>query len=92
MITIIVAVLPAFIAALHGISTQAELERLAERYAAMAEQLDRYRKAFTFDPDDAAAEGLHAPMSERSVEIAKTLIEETLDWRIIHLVHSTELT
>ncbi len=91
LIMILVAALPAFIAALHGLSTQAEFGRLADRYESMAEQLNRIARDFK-KIKPRAGEGLAPVMGDQAVDIARMMLEEVLAWRVIHLVHSTELT
>ncbi len=91
LIAILPAVLPAFLAALHGLSMQAEFERLAERSESMAGHLERVAEDFAkLTPSSVDNFGLH--IGQRASEIALTMLEEVLDWRVIYLGHSTELT
>ena len=91
LLAILPAVLPAFLAALHGLSMQAEFERLAERSESMAEHLrqvaDRFAKLTPSSVDN-----FGFAIGQRASEIALTMVEEVLDWRVIYLGHSTELT
>jgi hypothetical protein len=84
-------VLPAFLAAFHGISMQAEFERLAERSESMARHLGQVAEGFAeVSPSRFDKNGL--VIGQRASEIALTMLEEVLDWRVIYLGHSTELT
>lgn len=91
LLTILVAVLPAFLAAFHGLSKQGEFERLTERSEAMADHLGHIGKRFanmTYDEHHACA----VTMGRRAVDISRMMLEEMLEWRVIYLAHATELT
>jgi hypothetical protein len=91
LLAILPAVLPALLAALHGLSMQAEFERLAERSEAMSEHLKNVAYGFaTLTPSSVDNFGI--VISQRAADIARTMLEEVLDWRVIFLAHNTELT
>jgi len=91
LLTILVAVLPAFLAAFHGLSAQGEFERLAERSEAMAEHLQRVAERFrNLGPEEGAT--LSVILGDRAVDIARMMLEELLEWRVMYLAHATELT
>jgi hypothetical protein len=90
LLTMIVAALPAFLGALHGIAVQGELEVTAERASDMSAHLasaiaDMTRQA---DSESSAPDQL----SEQAVRAAHMMLGEVLDWRIIHQAHHVELT
>jgi hypothetical protein len=90
MLTIILAAVPAFLGALHGIAVQGELEVTAERASDMSAHLamavqEMIRPA---DPES----GNTAQLSDQAVDAARMMLVEVLDWRIIHQAHQVELT
>lgn len=89
LLTIMVAALPAFLAALHGLSKQAEFERLTEHSEAMAEHLERIIKRFSSMHKN---EIYSVTLSNLAIDIARMMLEETLEWRVMYLAHETELT
>jgi hypothetical protein len=91
LMAILPAVLPAFLAALHGLSMQAEFERLAERSESMARHLEKVGERFT-EVTPSSVDNFGLEIGRRASEIALTMLEEVLDWRVIYLGHSTELT
>lgn len=89
--TLFAAALPAFLAAIHGISVQGEFEQLAERSESTAKHLAYLVSKFkciesTYRPS------LVNALSDQSVEAASIMLDEVLDWRILYKVHSVELT
>jgi len=90
-VAVLVAALPAFLAALHGITVQGEFERLAERSAATAGYLeDLIKRLNSIQPTShsryADAVGDHA------VEAAQVMLEEVTDWQVLYRAHAVELT
>lgn len=91
LLAILPAVLPAFLAAFHGISMQAEFERLAERSESMARHIELVAERFA-EVTPSLTDNYGLVIGQRASEIALTMLEEVLDWRVIYLGHSTELT
>ncbi|TFH28448.1 MAG: hypothetical protein E4H00_08730 [Myxococcales bacterium] len=90
VLTIIVAALPAFLGALHGISVQGELEVTAERAGSMSAHLANALADMVGSRDPKA--GSVAEVSDRAVRAARMMLAEVLDWRIIHQAHEVELS
>lgn len=90
VLTIIVAALPAFLGALHGISVQAELEVTAERAGSMSAHLANALADMVGSRDPKV--GSVAEISDRTVRAARMMLAEVLDWRIIHQAHEVELS
>ena len=91
LLTIIGAVPPAFLGALHGIAVQGELDRTAGRAKDMRAYLARAISEVaqpSDQPDCAAA----VVLSNQAVEAAHMMLGEVLDWRILHQTHQVELT
>ncbi|MFQ5642417.1 MAG: hypothetical protein ACE5FQ_01830 [Thiogranum sp.] len=91
LLTILVAALPAFLAAFHGLSKQGEFERLTERSEAMADHLGHMGKRFA-GITPGSERGYAASVANRAVDISRMMLEEMLEWRVIYLAHATELT
>jgi len=84
-----VAALPAFLAALHGLSKQAEFERLTEQSEAMAKHLERIIKRFsTMQKREVSS----VTLGNLAIDIARIMLVENLEWRVMYLAHETELT
>lgn len=90
VLTIILAALPAFLGALHGIAVQGELEVTAERAGDMTAHLANVILVMTCQAD--AKSGTLMQLSDEAVHAARMMLEEVLDWRIIHQAHEVELT
>jgi len=91
LLTIMGAVPPAFLGALHGIAVQGELDRTAGRAKDMRAYLARAISEVaqpSDQPDCAAA----VVLSNQAVEAAHMMLGEVLDWRILHQTHQVELT
>lgn len=89
-------VLPAFGAALAGISTQAELERIAKRSRAMTAELQSRLKKLVPAAPPASATAPTPPLSSRDLgqlgeQIAETMVTELLDWRVVFQAKPLEL-
>ncbi len=76
--TLLAAVLPAFGAALGGILSQSEFERIAKRSKAMQEQLQKI-----VDKLDKAPLLSSKSLGERAEEAAEIMTSEVLDWRVV---------
>jgi hypothetical protein len=90
LLTMIGAIPPAFLGALHGIAVQAQLELTAERAGDMAAYLARTIREMVqlaTEPECAAA----VLLSSQALEAAHAMLDEVLDWRIIHQAHQVEL-
>ncbi|HHJ16657.1 MAG TPA: hypothetical protein ENJ80_08175 [Gammaproteobacteria bacterium] len=90
-VAVFVAALPAFLAAVHGITVQGEFERLAERSAATAGYLKNLiSRLRSITPEShthyADAVGDHA------IEAAQVMLEEVTDWQVLYRAHAVELT
>ena len=105
-----VIVLPALMAAMHGILKQGEFERLAERATAMEHFLSRELEAFSkpsvpgdnsYQSDslttiymptalDPASVPASVVIGRRAQAVARTMMEETLDWHALYRGHETE--
>jgi hypothetical protein len=91
VLTIIIAALPAFLSALHGIAVQGEFEVTAERAGDMSTYLAHAVAKIAQPPTDSEP-GAMIQLSEQAVGAARMMLEEVLDWRIIHQTHEVELT
>ena len=91
LLTIVGAVPPAFLGALHGIAVQGELELTVGRAKDMRAYLARAISEIAQPPDqpECAAAVL---LSNQAVEAAHMMLGEVLDWRILHQTHHVELT
>jgi hypothetical protein len=91
LLTIVGAVPPAFLGALHGIAVQGELDLTAGRARDMCAFLARTISEIAQlpgQPECAAA----VLLSNQAVEAAHMMLGEVLDWRILHQSHQVELT
>ena len=91
LLTIVGAVPPAFLGALHGIAVQGDLDLTAGRARDMCAYLARTITevaAPSKQPECAAA----VLLSNQAVEAAHMMLVEVLDWRILHQAHQVELT
>jgi hypothetical protein len=77
-LTVLAAAAPAWAAAAHGISTQAETSRLASRYAAMADLLEQYHRQFDPPPPNSIR------LAGITARVAQSMIDEVVDWRILY--------
>lgn len=90
LLTMMGAIPPAFLGALHGIAVQGELDLTAGRARDMAAYLARRVREMAqpaTQPECAAA----VLLSSQAVEAAHTMLDEVLDWRIIHQANQVEL-
>jgi hypothetical protein len=90
LLTMIGAIPPAFLGALHGIAVQGELDLTAGRARDMAAYLARRVREMAqpaIEPECAAA----VLLSSQAVEAAHAMLDEVLDWRIIHQSHQVDL-
>ncbi len=88
---LLVTVLPAFLAAIHGVTVQGEFERLAERSSATAAHLQNL--IIQFNAVKPETHSQYADMiGDHAVEAAQTMLEEVMDWQILYRGHSVELT
>jgi hypothetical protein len=89
-VAMVVTAFPALLAAIHGITVQGEVERLAKRSEATADYLsgmiERFIKIEANHPQYADVIGDHA------VEAAQVMLEEVTDWQILYRAHRVELT
>ncbi|MDD5275121.1 MAG: hypothetical protein PHR16_03445 [Methylovulum sp.] len=76
--TIVAAVLPAFGAAVAGVLSQGEFERIAKRSKGMAIHLESIKKELTASPDAAVLE-----LMLQAQNIIDTMSQELYDWRVI---------
>jgi hypothetical protein len=81
---------PALGAALAGILNQGEFRRVAKRSLAMREQLEKLlteteNVAAAVNGCGAAASQLSPLVSARTSEVARLLVHEVLDWRVVFL-------
>ncbi len=90
LLTIIIAAVPAFLGALHGIAVQGELEVTAERASDMSAHLASAITDMTRQTDSESSAVFQ--LSEQAVRAAHMMLGEVLDWRIIHQAHQVELT
>ncbi len=91
LLTMIAAIPPAFLGALHGIAVQGELELTAGRAGDMGAYLARtVRKMAQPSAERECAAAI--VLSNQAVEAAYAMLDEVLDWRIIHQAHQVELT
>jgi hypothetical protein len=91
LLTILGAVPPAFLGALHGIAVQGEFDLTAGRAKEMCTYLARAISEIaqpSSQPECAAA----VLLSNQAVEAAQMMLGEVLDWRILHQTHQVELT
>lgn len=91
LLTIVAAVPPAFLGALHGVAVQGELDLTAGRAKDMCAYLARAISEIaqpSNQPECAAA----VLLSNQAVEAAHMMLGEVLDWRILHQTHQVELT
>lgn len=91
LLTMVGAIAPAFLGALHGIAVQSDLDLTAGRAREMAADLARRIREIAqpvTEPDHAAV----VLLSNQAVEAAYMMLGEVLDWRIIHQAHEVELT
>jgi hypothetical protein len=72
--------LPALAAALHGIATQAEAERIEKRSASMARWLHGEHAALA-DPLVSLDEPPSAPLRRAALAVAREMLEEVTDWQ-----------
>ncbi len=91
VLTFLCAVFPALGAALAGINNQAEFRRIAKRSAAMADQLkpvrnqiDELHKQIAGAPES-SSEQFSLRASAVTSELARLLVNEVLDWRVVFL-------
>lgn len=91
IIALLVTVLPAFLAAIHGVTVQGEFERLAERSSATAAHLQTM--IIQFNAVKPETQSQYADMvGDHAVEAAQIMLEEVMDWQILYRGHSVELT
>jgi len=88
LLTFCCAVFPAAGAALAGISNHGEFRRIAQRSASMTErlthQLENLRRLRQqLDNPDSSQKQLSPEIAALAGEIARTMVNEVLDWRII---------
>jgi len=94
-LTITVAVFPAFLAALHSISRQSEIELLSKRYKGMASQLNELASEIdrhVTSNDTLCPAVFVMELGKFACDSAVVMLEEVDDWRRIHILYSTELT
>ena len=91
LLTMVGAVPPAFLGALHGIAVQGELDLTVGRAKDMRAYLARAisEMAQPSDQPECAAAVL---LSNQAVEAAHMMLGEVLDWRILHQTHHVDLT
>jgi hypothetical protein len=80
--------LPALGAALAGISNQGEFRRIAKRSEAMAAHLERLKTELDqlhSRLNESNVEQLSQPVARLASEIARLMINEVLDWRVMLL-------
>jgi len=77
-LTLVAAAAPAWAAAVHGISTQAETTKLADRYSAMADLLAQYHRQL----DPVPPTSIH--LAGIATRVAQSMIDEVVDWRIVY--------
>lgn len=91
LLTIVGAVPPAFLGALHGIAVQGELDLTAGRAKDMCAYLARAISEIA-QPSDQPECAAAVLLSNQAVEAAHMMLGEVLDWRILHQTHQVELT
>ena len=91
LLTIVGAVPPAFLGALHGIAVQGELDLTAGRAKDMCAYLARAISQIA-QPSDQPECAAAVLLSNQAVEAAHMMLGEVLDWRIFHQTHQVELT
>ncbi len=91
LLTIVGAVPPAFLGALHGIAVQGELDLTAGRAKDMCAYLARAISDIA-QPSDQPECAAAVLLSNQAVEAAHMMLGEVLDWRIFHQTHQVELT
>jgi hypothetical protein len=82
LLTFLAAGLPAVAGALHGVLTQAEMERLEKRSESMARWLEDEHEALRASPDP----GTGAPsrgVRRVAQRIAQRMVEEVNDWQVL---------
>jgi len=89
VLSALAAALPAFIAALAGILSQAEAKRLSLRSEAMAGLLrERRQKLEKFDPHPLGGDAWETAQRLRS--LAGIMVSETVDWRALYQLHEVK--
>jgi hypothetical protein len=84
-------VIPVWAAASHGIAKQGEFQRLADRSRAMARLLARRREELlALAPDPVVPPS--ALVTDRTLGVACTMLDEVIDWRIVYRAHEIPLT
>ena len=91
LLTMVGAVPPAFLGALHGIAVQGELDRTAGRAKDMRAYLARAISAIAEHSEETECAAAVLLVSH-AVETAHMMLSEVLDWRILHHAHQVELT
>lgn len=91
LLTIVGAVPPAFLGALHGIAVQGELDLTAGRAKDMCAYLARAISEIA-EPSEQSECAAAVLLSNQAVEAAHMMLGEVLDWRILHQTHRVELT
>jgi hypothetical protein len=80
---VLAASLPAWAAAFHGISSQAEFERLVERSRSMEQRLSAIANQFRAEQEAVS----HDDLTQRVREVADVMWEEVADWRVLYRAH-----
>lgn len=76
--TVVAAVFPAFGAAVAGVLSQGEFERIAKRSKGMAKHLESIKIDLADSPEATVAE-----LTQQTQNIIETMSQELYDWRII---------
>ncbi|VAW78436.1 hypothetical protein MNBD_GAMMA15-1490 [hydrothermal vent metagenome] len=90
-VAVLVAALPAFLAALHGISVQGEFERLSERSVSTAGYLEDLIKRLNAIQPESSSRYTDA-VGDHAVEAAQVMLEEVTDWQVLYRAHAVGLT
>ena len=91
LLTLVAAIAPAFLGALHGIAVQSDLDLTAGRARDIAADLARRIREIA-QPTSEADHTAVVLLTNQAVEAAHMMLAEVLDWRIIHQAHEVELT
>lgn len=90
-LTVFAAALPAWGAAAHAISSQAEAKRLSQRYKGMAQAMEAFDETFIRATRTAVPPLGSLDVIGHCEAIARIMLEEVIDWQVIYKVPETVL-